>query len=157
MVNVLVLGGTGPTGLAIINEALSRGYTVIIYARSPQKLPPEITTHPSVIIVAGALEDEEAISRCFTIHRTIESSELDGDQSQAPKKTEAIHIDAVVSALGPPVTGIHPSGNPLAKGYERFIRIGKQYGVNRFIVLGTASIKDEFDKFDLRFKTLVFG
>jgi nucleoside-diphosphate-sugar epimerase len=178
MVNIIVLGGTGPTGLALINEALSRRYTVIIYARSPQKLPPEITSNPFVIIVKGTLEEEDAIAHCFTIRRKDEGLPYNPEsqtqshpepQSQPPAQpqdsnhiaadtdNDTIRIDAIVSALGPPVTGVHPRGHPLAQAYQRFIRIANLYGVNRFVVLGTASINDEFDKFDIRFKTLVFG
>ncbi|KIM32419.1 hypothetical protein M408DRAFT_63120 [Serendipita vermifera MAFF 305830] len=136
--NILVLGGTGPTGLALINESITRKHHVIIFARSPQKIPQEISSHPSVVIVTGSLEDEEAIERAFT-------------------DPTYIKIDAVISALGPPVMGIHPSGHPIAKGYARVARIGKEYGVSRFIVLGTASITDELDHFDARFKALVLG
>lgn len=159
--NILVLGGTGPTGLALINESITRKHHVIIFARSPQKIPQEISSHPSVVIVTGSLEDEEAIERAFTVpyptqgHETTENREEDN----TPKTQDPtyIKIDAVISALGPPVMGIHPSGHPIAKGYARVARIGKEYGVSRFIVLGTASITDELDHFDARFKALVLG
>lgn len=76
---VLIFGGTGPAGLLLIKEALSKGHTVVIYARSPQKVPQDITSNPSVIIVEGQLTDADAISRA----------------------TDGVH--AVLSALGPPV------------------------------------------------------
>ncbi len=161
MVNILVLGGTGPTGLALINEAIARNHTVVIFARSPQKLPEEIRSHPSVVIVEGSLEDEEAIRRAFTAAHPTErrDGQEAGPELNPTGGSESTHIkiDAVVSALGPPVTKIHPSGHPIAKGYERVVRIGKEYGVSRFIVLGTASIPDSADHFDARFKALVVG
>jgi len=160
MVTILVLGGTGPTGQALIKEAIVRKYTVVIFARSPQKLPEEISLHPLVIVVSGYLEDEGAVRKAFTVPcrtgRNDKHSDEHGGAAECTHTTE-IHIDAVVSALGPPVMKIHPSGHPIAKGYERVVRIGKEYGVSRFIVLGTASITDSADRFDARFKALVLG
>lgn len=154
MVNVLVLGGTGPTGLALIEEALSRGHTVIIFARSPQKLPDSILQNPRVAIVKGSLEDEDAITRAFETR--IPNDDHNG-QRESAHPSEVIKVDVVVSALGPPVTKIHPAGNPLARGYEKFIHVARRKGVTRFIVLGTASITDEHDRSDLKFQSLVFG
>jgi nucleoside-diphosphate-sugar epimerase len=142
MVNILVLGGTGPTGIALIREALARGHTVVIFARSPSKIPEDISRNPSVIVVPGSLEHEEDIAKAFKHHTP------DGGHLQ---------IDAVVSALGPPVTKINPKGHPIARGYENVIKVANEYGVKRFIVLGTASIKDDADKFDIRFQSLVLG
>ncbi|PVF98559.1 NAD(P)-binding protein [Serendipita vermifera] len=156
MVNVLILGGTGPTGLALIDEALSRNYNVVIYARSPQKLPEDVKSHPCVIIIKGSLEDEEMLAKAFEAELPANQSHDEGTNPDSTT-SQKLNIDAVISALGPPVKWIHPAGHPLAKGYERVVRIAKEKGVRRFIVLGTASNKDEHDKFDLRFRTLVFG
>jgi nucleoside-diphosphate-sugar epimerase len=156
MVNILVLGGTGPTGLALIEEALARNHNLVIFARSPQKLPEDVRSHPSVVIIKGSLEDEEAIAKAFEAELPSKKTS-DGSTNSDTTLSRKLSIDAVVSALGPPVKWVHPAGHPLAKGYERFIHVAREKGVKRFIVLGTASIKDELDKFDLRFKTLVFG
>lgn len=141
--NILVLGGTGPTGQVLIREALARGHTIIIFARSPNKIPEDISQNASVIIVAGTFENEEEITRAFNSRRR--------------EGGDPLHIDAVVSALGPPVTGIHSSGHPIAKAYERIAKIAAENGVKRFIVLGTASIRDDHDKFDVRFSSLIHG
>lgn len=132
---VLVFGGTGPAGLLLIKETLSAGHTVVIYARSPQKVPPDITSNPSVTVVEGQLTDADAISRA-----------MDG-------------VHAVLSALGPPVRqGItYPNNNPLARAYGLFLDAMKRHDVKRIILLGTASMKDEQDKFSLQFKLLVTG
>jgi nucleoside-diphosphate-sugar epimerase len=162
MVNILVLGGTGATGQALIEEAIARKHTVVVFARSPEKLPEELKSHPSVVIVAGTLEDEEAIKTAFTAHRstgpeTPGQSQVQQESTSENLTSTRIHIDAIISALGPPVKKIHPSGHPIAKGYERIVRIGKEYGVSRFVVLGTASIPDSEDRFDTRFKALVLA
>ncbi|KAG8869490.1 hypothetical protein FRC20_001356 [Serendipita sp. 405] len=155
MVNVLVLGGTGPTGLALIEEAISRNHLVVVFARSPQKLPETLIHNPSVIVVKGSLEEESEIRRAFEAQVP---SEIPNLGSTGNGSTSGyLKIDVIVSALGPPVLGIHPSGHPIAKGYENVIRVAREHRVKRFLILGTASITDENDQFDARFKALVFA
>lgn len=132
---VLVLGGTGGIGLFLIDELLAANNTVVIYARSPQKLPERITSNANVKIVKGELMDESALAEA-----------LDG-------------IHAVVSALGPAVSKgpLHPSGTPLAKAYALLISLMQKAGISRLVALGTASNKDPNDKFNLQFWVLVNG
>jgi putative NADH-flavin reductase len=121
---VVILGGTGPTGILLIEEALAAKHTVVVYARSPQKLPPHLTAQqqqqqsdPQITIVKGELEDAEALDTA-----------LSGG------------VDAVLSALGPTLG--NPSGTPIARGYAAVIAAMRRAGVRRLIALGTASIKD---------------
>lgn len=132
---VLVLGGTGPVGILVIEEALVASHTVVVYARSPQKLPESITSNPNVVVVKGDLTDAEALDHAL----------------------EGVH--AVLSALGPAVKAgpMHPSGTPIAKGYALLIDLMQKRGIKRLIALGTASNKDPHDKFDLQFWVLVNG
>ena len=132
---VLILGATGPSGLLLVQEALAAGHTVVLYVRSPQKLPEDITSNTSVTVVEGQLNDEAALSGA-----------LEG-------------VDAVLSALGPPVKQgpTYPSGTPIAHGYVVLLDAMHERGVKRLIALGTPSMKDEHDKFSLRFATLVAG
>jgi uncharacterized protein YbjT (DUF2867 family) len=46
--NVVVFGGTGPTGLLFCQKALDHGHNLTIYARSPEKLTSDITGHAGV-------------------------------------------------------------------------------------------------------------
>jgi len=68
-------------------------------------------------------------------------------------------VDAVLSALGPPVNKgpFYPSNTPLAQAYALVIKVMKKKGVRRLIALGTPSMKDKHDKFSLAFKALVSG
>ncbi|KZV85116.1 NAD(P)-binding protein [Exidia glandulosa HHB12029] len=137
MPRVLILGATGPCGILLIRECLAReGYSVVIYARSPSKLPPEIKVHDRVTIVEGQLDDVQAL-------------------------TKAIQgVDAVLSALGPRVTAgpFHSPGSPLAQGYKVLLEVMQRAGCKRLILLGTASIKDkEHDKFSATFFALITG
>ena len=131
---ILLLGGTGPVGILFLRQALERNHTVVVYARSPEKLPLDLLEHPSVKVVKGSLEDANLIRQAFSVEGG---------------------IDAVMSALGPPVTGFHPKDAPIARAYERVFEVMREKGVKRIIVLGTASIKDPLDAFDLTFKAMV--
>lgn len=132
---VLILGATGGIGVLLVEEALSAGHTVVVYARSPEKLPESLQNNPQVVICKGQLDDAQALS----------------DAMQ--------DVDAVLSALGPAVSRgpLHPKGEPLAHGYSLVIRVMKERGVTRLIALGTPSIKDPKDKFSLKMATVITG
>jgi uncharacterized protein YbjT (DUF2867 family) len=114
---IVILGGTGPSGILLIEEALASKHVVVVYARSPQKLPPHLSEHPDTTIVKGELEDSKALD------------------------TALAGADAVLSALGP--TFGNPSGTPIARGYSAVLDAMRRSGVKRLIALGTPSIKDE--------------
>ena len=135
LMHLLILGGTGPCGIQVIQQALEANHTVVVYARSPQKLPAHISANPSVTVVEGQLTDKEKLSAAMS------------------------GVHAVLSALGPP-TKIIPSlssDTPLAHAYQLIIETMKQQNVKRLIALGTPSIKDEHDHFSLIMSTLVTG
>jgi putative NADH-flavin reductase len=133
MPRLLILGATGPSGILLIREAL-RVYDqciVVVYARSPEKLPEDLSSNNSVIVIKGDLTDREALAQA-----------LEG-------------VDAVLSALGPGT--FHPPGTPLAKAYEDIVDLLKEGNVKRIVLLGTASIKDPKDKFSLTYASLIKG
>lgn len=74
---VLVLGATGEVGVLFIRECIRRAYNVVIFARSPDKLPDDITKSELVTLVKGTFEDDDALSKS-----------IEG-------------VDAIISALGP--------------------------------------------------------
>ncbi|KAI5122203.1 hypothetical protein M0805_002692 [Coniferiporia weirii] len=129
--HVLVLGGTGGIGPLLIRELVGASHTVVIYARSPEKVPSDISSNPSVTIVKGELTDADTLTPAL----------------------EGVH--AVVSALGP--STFHPAGTPLAKGYAVVLACMHSKGVARIIALGTASIPDDRDRRDLAYWLLVNG
>jgi nucleoside-diphosphate-sugar epimerase len=132
---VLVLGGTGASGNLIIRECLQADHIVVVYARSPEKLPEDISKDSRVVVIKGSLEDEEALAKS-----------MEG-------------VQAVLSALGPSTSRgpFHPSNTPLAHAYSRIIRIMHAHNVKRLLALGTASIADPNDKFSAIFWALVNG
>ncbi|KAH6684711.1 hypothetical protein B0J14DRAFT_464922 [Halenospora varia] len=81
--NVLVLGGTGKQGLAIIRECLAHNLHPIVYVRTPSKLPSDITTNPNVTAIAGKI-----------VEGTIESAPTD-------LYPHLPNVATIISALGP--------------------------------------------------------
>ena len=133
--HLLILGGTGACGIQLIQQALALDHTVVVYARSPQKLPESITSSPGVTIALGGLTDADKLSAAL----------------------EGVH--AVLSALGPAVKSgpFHAGNTPLANAYALLLDLMRQRDVKRLIALGTASMTDEHDKFSLEFAVLVTG
>jgi len=133
----LILGATGSSGLLTVQLALGRRHSVTIYARSPHKLPEEITSNPLVTVVKGELTQEDAFESCFL-----------------PKEGVA-PIYGVISALGPKVG--QPSGNPLAAGYEVLLRLVHKYSIQRIVLLSTVSLSSPEDRFSIIREILVAG
>jgi len=126
---VVILGGTGPSGILLIEEALAAQHTIVIYVRSPQKLPAHLSKHPDITVIKGELQDTAALA------------------------TALAGAKAVLSALGPTLG--NPVGNPIALGYAVVLEAMRRAGVKRLIALGTPSIKDEKDKFSLVYSAMV--
>jgi putative NADH-flavin reductase len=132
---ILILGGTGAVGVLLIREALAHGHIVVVFARSPEKLPADITNDRTVVVIKGQLSDSDELSKS-----------MEG-------------VDVVISALGPAVSKgpFHAIGTPLAKAYQHIIEVMHSHNVRRLIALGTTSIKDPNDKFNYQFWTLING
>jgi len=132
--HLLILGATGPCGTLLVKEALGASHTVVIYARSPEKLCEEIRNDTRVTMLKGQLDDESALSAAME------------------------NVDAVLSALGPKVShGTYPSGEPLAHAYSLIIKVMVARGIKRLIALGTPSITDPHDKSSLKWSLVVAG
>ncbi|KAJ3782339.1 NAD-P-binding protein [Lentinula aff. detonsa] len=134
---VLVLGATGPVGISLCREILSsvQDPSLVLFVRSPQKIPNDLSSDNRVTVITGQLTDTESLAKA-----------IEG-------------VDAVCSALGPSVKKgpFHPSGEPLAHAYESVIDVMRKHGVKRLFALGTASIPAPEDKTDIKFAVLVTG
>jgi hypothetical protein len=124
--NITIFGGTGTTGLLLIEKALKTGHTVTAYARTPSKISIQ---HGNLKTVKGELTEpgkiEEAISSA----------------------------DAVISVLGP---SQKTKGLVIADGVKSIVEAMKKNGVKRLIATATPSFKDSNDKFQLGFAFGVF-
>ncbi|KAF9270552.1 NAD-P-binding protein [Marasmius fiardii PR-910] len=142
---VLILGATGPVGILLTRELIQKlssekpekgsEHKIILFVRSPQKIPEDVIFSSFITVVNAQLSDIAKLEEV-----------LEG-------------VDAVLSALGPSVSKgpFHPSGEPLAKAYEGVLGAMRKRGVKRIFVLGTASNTAEEDKSDIRFAALVAG
>ena len=45
---VLVLGGTGPTGICLLRELVYRKHAAVVYARNPSKVPKDLASSPLI-------------------------------------------------------------------------------------------------------------
>lgn len=100
-----VFGGTAPAGVVLIEVALARGHTLVVYARNPQKLPAAIASDSRVIVIKGEITDKAAL-------------------------VEALRgVDGVLSVLGPVLD--QSAGNPTANGYANILKAMDQVGVKR--------------------------
>ncbi|KAH9066964.1 NAD(P)-binding protein [Lactarius deliciosus] len=68
---VVILGGTGPSGILLIEEALAAQHTIVVYARNPQKLPVHLSKHPEITIVKGELQDAAALATALAGARAV--------------------------------------------------------------------------------------
>lgn len=124
--NVAIFGGTGVTGLLVIQKALSAGHRVTAFARTPSKISIQ---HSNLSIVEGELTDIDKIE-----------SAVKG-------------VDAVISVLGP--TG-KSKGLVISNGIKNIISAMQKHGVKRLIATATPSYKDKKDKFQFGFAFGVF-
>lgn len=130
---ILILGSTGPSGILLTRETLAANpsSTVVLYVRSPQKVPADLSANESVTIIEGQLTDRESLSKAIQ------------------------GVDAVLSVLGPGPG--HPAGTPLAHAFELVIELMHEHNVSRLIALATGSVTDPLDKPNWKFRLLVAG
>ena len=129
----LILGGTGQSGILVTRKTLELypEASIVIFARSPDKVPEDIAHNSSVTLIKGELTDLDALS------------------------TAVQGVSVVLSALGPLAS--HPPGNIIAAFYGHLIDLMIKHNIKRIILLGTASISDPNDKFSLAFKLIIAG
>lgn len=119
--NVTVFGGTGETGLLVIKKALSKGYGVTAYARSPSKITFE---HYNLDVIEGELDDYNKVKKAV----------------QA--------TNAVISVLGPKAK---TKELMVAQGTKNIVSAMEQTRVKRLIATATPTFKVKEDEFQLSF------
>jgi putative NADH-flavin reductase len=129
----LILGATGPSGILVVRKTLELypEASIVIFARSPDKVPEDIAHNPAITLIKGEFTDLDALS------------------------TAIQGVNVVLSALGPLAS--HPAGNIIATFYGHLIDLMTKHSIKRIILLGTASISDSKDKFSLVFKLIIAG
>lgn len=124
--NITIFGGTGKTGLLLIEKALQFGYIVTAFARTPSKISIQ---HSNLKIVKGELTDKDGISEAIK------------------------NAGVVISVLGPDQK---TKGLIIANGIKNILDAMNRNGVKRLIAISTPSFKDKNDKFQFGFAFGVF-
>ncbi|KJY00552.1 NmrA family protein [Zymoseptoria brevis] len=121
--HILLVGATGPSGIAFAQEALVAGHRLTIFARNPTKLPENISTSSNVTIVKGEFDDMEAARKAIQTGAT-----------------------ALISFAGPQPPA---KGTPVSAFYDRFFRLikeDKENSIRRCLVLATPSFQVAEDR-----------
>ncbi|MFC4637804.1 NAD(P)-dependent oxidoreductase [Deinococcus hohokamensis] len=110
------LGGTGRTGQFLINQALDRGHTLRVLARTPSKVQQR---HPGLTVVSGDARDRDALS-----------SLVEGS-------------DALLSALGPTAGAPHDT---MTLSAQHLVDVLPAHDVRRIITLTGAGVPHPGDR-----------
>lgn len=121
--NITIFGGTGKTGQLVVSKALTKGYNVTVFARSPSKI---LITHDNLRIVKGDLRDFQDI------------------------KEVVKNADAVISVLGP-TSGDKGKGLPIMAGLFNILKAMNEFNVSRLIATSTPSFEVDDDRFQFSF------
>lgn len=93
MSRIAVVGATGPTGLLVVGEALSRGHEVVAYVRNPRS----IDARPNLTIIEGQLhqraEFAQALAGCEVVISTL------GTHSLKERTFMSTHLPLVTNAM----------------------------------------------------------
>jgi putative NADH-flavin reductase len=133
MTRFLILGATGPSGIEFVRKTLEvyPDASIVIYARSPDKLPEDIAQNPAITTIQGLLDDLDRVEEALT------------------------GVDVILSALGPGQG--HTADTPIAKFHSSLLDLMHKHGVKRGLFLSTASHEDPNDKWSWKFAALVKG
>ena len=111
--NLLIIGATGGTGRALIEQALNQGHTVTAFVRNARKIP---ITHERLTVAIGNVLDYD------TVDRAVKGK------------------DAVLSALGHKRWFIKTS--ILSDGTSNIIRAMERHSIKRFVCETSLGIGD---------------
>lgn len=112
---IAVFGGTGRTGLQVVEQALAAGHSVNVLARNPAKLTIQ---HPALTVTPGDVQDAAAVERALA------------------------GADAVISVLGP--TSNEPVF-AVSKGMEHILAAMRRFGIRRLVISAGAGVGDAQD------------
>jgi putative NADH-flavin reductase len=115
-VNIAILGSTGKVGTHLVEQALDRGWGVIAFARTPEKLG---DLRERVTVIEGDVRDADAVDRAVR------------------------NADAVVSAVGHTESS---ADDVLEVTARHVVDSMREHGVKRFVTLVGAGVESGEDK-----------
>ena len=111
--NILILGASGATGHALVEQALSQGHVVSAFVRNPSKLR---ISQSNLKVMQGDVTDYALVERAIK------------------------YQDAVISALGAATP--FKQDPALNDGVRNVIKAMEQWGVKRFIYLSFVGVRE---------------
>ncbi|CAG8948983.1 hypothetical protein HYFRA_00002112 [Hymenoscyphus fraxineus] len=113
--HILLIGGTGVCGLIFAQAALDAGHKLTLYARTPSKVPAELSANANLNIIQGEFGDVEGL-----------------------KKAAACGADIFLSLAGPTLG--KKDGTPITECLKNLYPLLLQNGTTkRIMILSTAS------------------
>ncbi|WP_436928117.1 NAD(P)-dependent oxidoreductase [Halosimplex amylolyticum] len=128
---ITVFGATGRTGQPVVEQALERGHEVVAFVRDPMGLPSTLREDGRISVVQGNAYSGEGVERAIA---------GDGDS-----------VDAVVSVLGQTADG---PDDLLTEAGRHVLAAMDQYGVERFVTLVGAGVREEGESVSLGGKVI---
>ncbi|WP_033577665.1 NAD(P)-dependent oxidoreductase [Dickeya chrysanthemi] len=119
---ITLFGATGKTGSYLIDEGLTRGMDITVFAR-----PNSPFENANVRVIHGELTDRDSLREAIS------------------------GADAVLSALGP-TSLKHPKDLPITSAMSAITAVMRQEGVKRLIAVSTGTAPDPEDRFDLKIR-----
>src|SRR5919108_5367767 len=124
--NLLIIGATGGTGRALLEQALARGHTVTVLVRNPKKVK---TQHDRLTLMQGNVLDFDSVDRA------------------------AKGKDAVLSALGHKRFLIKTS--ILSEGTRNIVKALEKNGVKRFVCETSLGVGDSRGRLGLLYTLFI--
>ena len=112
---IAIFGGTGRTGLHLVQQALADGYQVVVLARTPSKLS---IKNDVLTVIQGDVKDAAAVAKTIT------------------------GVEAVISVLGP--TSNAPTFE-VSQGMTNILAAMNKQGVRRLVISAGAGVGDPND------------
>lgn len=123
---IAVFGATGRTGHPLVEQALERGYEVVAFVRDATKLPTAVRTDDRVSVVEGDAYTGDGVNRT-----------IGGDGNP---------VDGVISVLAQTSEGPE---DLLTESARHMLAAMEQHGVERFVTLVGAGVRDEGESVSL--------
>lgn len=131
---ILILGGSGRTGSAVLKKALSKGFEVVALVRDPEAIS---MRDPKLKLVKGSpLNPEdvaEALQGCDTVISTLNNQRISDSPFAKPKSPKNLMADSIA--------------NVMAAMNEQNVR--------RILVLGAAGVGDTYADVPWLFKLFI--
>lgn len=131
---ILLLGGTGRTGSAVIKKALSKGIEVVALVRRPEAIT--ISDSKLTVIKGTPLSVEDmssAMQGCNAVISTLNNQRMSDSPFAKPKSPENLMADSIKNALA----------------------AMKEHQVNRILLLGASGAGDSYADVPWFFKAFI--